>query len=336
MRNLWKPMILAISMLFLALTAACGAEQGVGSGTGASSPTAPAPAADVKTIEHALGKTEIKGTPQRIVALEWTYAEDLLALGVPPVGIADIKGYHTWMNVQAPLPADVQDVGNRQEPSLEAIAALKPDLLITSELRAKTNYDELSRIAPTIVFNPYPPEGAGMTQYDEMESAFRTIADIVGKQDEAKKVLADLNQAYEQAKAKLAAKGKAGAAVAVTQAYSQQNAAVMRMFTDNSMTAQIMGRMGLKNAYRSNAFQLNGFETTGVESLPQVQEAHFIYIVQDNDNVFETLLKDNAVWKGLAFVKENRTYRLPGNTWPFGGPLSAKVLVELTTDALTK
>jgi ABC-type Fe3+-hydroxamate transport system substrate-binding protein len=52
--------------------------------------------------------------------------------------------------------------------------------------------------------------------------------------------------------------------------------------------------------------------------------------------VFEKQLKDNAVWKGLSFVKENKTFMLPGNTWPFGGPLSAKVFVELTTNNLTK
>ena len=33
-----------------------------------------------RVIKHTMGEAEITGTPQRIVALEWTYAEDLLAL----------------------------------------------------------------------------------------------------------------------------------------------------------------------------------------------------------------------------------------------------------------
>ena len=47
---------------------------------------------ETRTIKHALGETKITGVPKRIVALEWLYAEDVLALGVQPVGIADMKG----------------------------------------------------------------------------------------------------------------------------------------------------------------------------------------------------------------------------------------------------
>lgn len=35
-----------------------------------------------REIEHALDTTVIEGTPARVVALEWTYAEDLIAVGL--------------------------------------------------------------------------------------------------------------------------------------------------------------------------------------------------------------------------------------------------------------
>ncbi len=44
------------------------------------------------TIEDVYGEQTIEGTPKRVVVLEWVYAEDLLALGVQPVGMADIEG----------------------------------------------------------------------------------------------------------------------------------------------------------------------------------------------------------------------------------------------------
>src|SRR5687768_3607948 len=56
--------------------------------------------AQPRVIKHAMGETEITGTPQRIVALEWTYAEDLLALGVQPVGVADIAGMNKWVEMK--------------------------------------------------------------------------------------------------------------------------------------------------------------------------------------------------------------------------------------------
>ncbi|ULL19324.1 iron-siderophore ABC transporter substrate-binding protein [Paenibacillus sp. H1-7] len=335
MRAIGKPLIIILSLVLMFLTA-CGAKTNTSQGTAPAAPSAnQETSSGSKTIKHALGTTEVKGTAKRVVALEWSHVEHLLAVGVQPVGIADIKGYKTWVNIPPQLDASVADVGTRTEPSLEAIAALKPDLIIAPDFRIKSSYEALSKIAPTIAFNPYPAEGAG-NQFDEMEKTFRTVAELVGKKAEADKVMSDLQKSFDEAKAKLKAKGKEGAEVAVTQAFSQQNAAVLRMFTDNSMLIQIMQRMGLKNSFKSDKFESNGFATTSVEALPAVQNANFIYIVQDNDNIFEKQLKDNAVWNGLTFVKEKRTFKLPGNTWTFGGALSAKSIVDLVTNALTK
>ncbi|MCS7459176.1 iron-siderophore ABC transporter substrate-binding protein [Paenibacillus doosanensis] len=336
MNKMRKPLVIMLSLMLMLLAAACGAKSEPAKDNAAPAAGASQDASGgSKSIKHALGTTEIKGTAKRVVALDWSYVEFLLAVGVQPAGVADIKGYKTWVNIPTQLDASVVDVGVRTEPSLEAIAALKPDLIVAPDFRIKSSYEALSKIAPTVAFNPYPAEGAG-DQYDEMEKTFLTVADLVGKKAEGEKVMSDLQKSFDEAKAKLKEKGKEGAEIAVTQAFSQQNAAVLRMFTDNSMIIQIMNRIGLKNAFKSAKFEPNGFATTSVEALPAVQNANFIYIVQDNDNIFEKQLKDNAVWNGLAFVKENRTYKLPGNTWTFGGPLSAKTIVDLLTNALAK
>ncbi|NHN31881.1 iron-siderophore ABC transporter substrate-binding protein [Paenibacillus sp. S3N08] len=340
MRTLFKPVTTLLCSALLLFTAACGASpQTPAPAGGASAPTTVQPAATsastTKTIKHAMGTAEIKGTPKQIVVLEWSFVEDLLALGIQPAGVADIKGYKRNVNIKPQLAENMVDVGTRQESNLEAIAGLKPDLIITAASRAKQNYEQLKQIAPTIVFDAYPLEGAG-DQYSVMEATFKTIADLVGKNSEADKILNDLEKVYADSKEKLKAAKKDGAEFALTQASSNQNAASLRMFHDNSMIVQILQRAGLKNAFKSPKFESLGFTTGSVELLPSVQNANFIYIVQPEDNVFEKQLKDNAVWKGLSFVKENRIYALPGTTWTFGGPLSAQVIVELTTQALTK
>ena len=43
-------------------------------------------------IKHALGTEVFDKVPERIVVLEWNLAEELLALGIQPVGMADIEG----------------------------------------------------------------------------------------------------------------------------------------------------------------------------------------------------------------------------------------------------
>src|SRR5699024_3291217 len=82
------------------------------------------------TIEDAMGEQTIEGVPENIVVLEWSYAEDLLALGIQPAGVADLDGFHQWVNIDKEFDESVEDVGTRQEPNLEAISRLNPDLII--------------------------------------------------------------------------------------------------------------------------------------------------------------------------------------------------------------
>src|SRR5690554_378402 len=103
-----------------------------------------------RIIKDSIGDQTIDGTPQRVVVLEWTYAEDVLALGVQPVGAADIENYNKWVNIGTELSSEVVDVGTRQEPNLETIASLEPDLIIAVSFRHKPILDQLNAIAPTL------------------------------------------------------------------------------------------------------------------------------------------------------------------------------------------
>ena len=75
-------------------------------------------------------------------------------LGMAPVGAADMKGYDTW--VAAPRPRGMKDVGSRQSPSIERIAALRPDLIVVPDYRSTKNLAQLKKIAPVLVTHPYP------------------------------------------------------------------------------------------------------------------------------------------------------------------------------------
>ncbi|MDQ1914908.1 iron-siderophore ABC transporter substrate-binding protein [Paenibacillus sp. GD4] len=332
----FKPIALLIAIVLL--IAGCGnsaAPANSASKPADSAATQKESQASKRTIKHVLGTTDLEAAPKKIVALEWVYAEDLLALGIQPAGVADIAGYKKSVNVKPALEASVVDVGTRQEPNLETIAAIKPDLIIGVSFRHKAIYDKLKGIAPTIMFEPYPPEN-GPNQYQEMEETFLTIADAVDKKTAAQDVLKKLNDSYAQAGEKLKKAGKNGTEFVLVQGFSSKDVPTIRAFTENSMASQIMGKIGLKNAYKSSKFEAYGFATTNVEALPAVQKANFFYVVTEEDNIFTKQLKDNPVWKGLDFVKENRTYSLGGATWLFGGPISAQVFVDQVTTLLAK
>jgi ferric hydroxamate transport system substrate-binding protein len=276
-----------------------------------------------KIYKHTLGESCVVGTPKRIVALEWKYAEDLLALGIQPLAVADIKGYNNWVNIAPKLATTVIDVGTRQAPNLELLTTLKPDLIIAPSFRVAQTYGRLSQIAPTLTFNAYPQDGS--SHIAEMVSTFRTIGTVTGRSSVAEALLTRMNAQFSQARAKLVNLKLAGDSFVLTQAFTSQNVGTMRLFTRNSMVSEILERMGLKNAWADKPQQF-GFTTIGLEGLTQLKTDHFFYIVQDSDNIFAAA-GVQALWQSLPFVQKNRAYQMAGNTWTFGGPLSAQTLI---------
>ncbi|RNA67480.1 ABC transporter substrate-binding protein [Alteribacter keqinensis] len=289
------------------------------------------------TIEGTNGEVTLDEPAQKVVVLEWTYAENLLALGIQPAGMADIEEYHNYVNIDAELDEDaVTDVGGRQEPNLEAIAALEPDLIIGVSFRHDAILDELESIAPTVIFNPYPEEDESMDLYEEMEMTFEEMAKAVGKENEAEQVLTDLDGKYEEAKSKIDEADLETRDVILTLAYSGAQAPEIRVFTPHSMASIILERIGLNNVHEPDQFEEFGSSTYNVEGLVQYEDANYLYTVPDDDNIYENQLEGNAVWENLNFVKEDRLYDLGEDTWLYGGPLSAETLLEQVTDVMVK
>ena len=287
--------------------------------------------AAVRVIKHALGETEITGTPQRIVALEWKYAEDLLAIGLQPVGVADIAGYNEWVKIPVALSPDVVDVGTRQAPNLELLASLQPDLILTSSNRVGESYAQLSAIAPTLVFSPYPTDET-VSPYQEMRDVLMLIAEITNRHSEGEAALARLDQKFADARAILESAGLLGEKFILAQGFTADNAATVRLFIENAMAIQIIEQIGLELGWNSG-WQQYGFSTVSVEELPALGDLHFFYVVQDDDNIFASEAV-KPLWDQLEFVKHDHAYPLGGGTWLFGGPLSAEVLVDMVVTAL--
>ncbi|MBZ0284042.1 MAG: iron-siderophore ABC transporter substrate-binding protein [Anaerolineae bacterium] len=260
--------------------------------------------------------------PQRIVVLEWTYAEDVLALGLQPIGVADIEGYNNWVKIPVALDESAADVGFRNEPNLERIAELNPDLIIAVSFRVINNYDELSAIAPTLVFDPYPADGS--SHYDEMTSTLTSIAAALNREAEAQQVLERMETYFANANAALESAGRTGETFIVSQGFMVSEVPTFRLFTDNAMAVEVLSRIGLENAW-DDAPQLYGFTEVSIEAFSQLGDTNFFYVAQNDHNTF---LSESPLWSRLPFVESQRAYWLGGDAWLFGGPLSAEVLVD--------
>ncbi len=172
------------------MLAACGGAPAPGA-----EPAAETAAGFPVTVDHALGTTEITAPPQRVVSLGYTDQDAILALGIVPVGIREFTGKKpsaTWPWAGALLQGRQPQVLDG-EISLEAIAALDPDLIIgVSAGLTQDQYDSYSQIAPVVT----QPVG-DLPFQTGWQDATRIIGQALGRTADADRLVNDLEARFD-------------------------------------------------------------------------------------------------------------------------------------------
>ncbi|HYN96029.1 MAG TPA: iron-siderophore ABC transporter substrate-binding protein [Pilimelia sp.] len=312
---------LAAALAATLALAACGTTEEPAAGGGAT-PTAGGPV----TVTDSRGKAVTLQAPAtKVVGLEWGEVEMLVSLGVQPVGVADVKGFSTW-NTAVKLDAGVKDVGTRNEPSVDSIAALQPDLVVLGSDAAATLAPQLEKFVPVLV-----TKGSDATRnLDRLRDDFTLIATAVGKQDRAAQVLADFDAALAAGKKKITDAGAAGREFAIADGWKEGSAISIRMFGQGALVSQVGVELGLRNAWAGKVDEVWGLGQTDVEGLNALKgkDVHFFYNASDGVDVFADGLRGNAVWTALPFVARGQLHRMPNGIWTFGGPLSCQQYLD--------
>lgn len=189
----------ALTLLLSALTLA------------AAQPTA-RPAAPV-TVRDDRGSVTVSARPVRIAAAHPISLELLLALGVQPAGYA---GFLEGARLGTPLKnipryADLL----RSEPTflgspqfnLEALAALKPDLILSTPFGNADAERQMRRIAPTLLFE--------YSQGDGWQRAILPLARVLGREKRAQELLRAVERQTLQGRTLLAPTVRRGKRVAM-------------------------------------------------------------------------------------------------------------------------
>lgn len=95
-------------------------------------------------VPHVQGSTQVTTTPQKVVSYDLAALDTLRMLGVPVVGVPELKYPPSLAEFSA-----MNKVGTLFEPNYEALNALDPDLVIVAG-RSQPKYADVSRVAPTI------------------------------------------------------------------------------------------------------------------------------------------------------------------------------------------
>lgn len=117
----------------------CGSDEQGGSGS----------SGETRSVEHALGTTEVPMNPQRVVVLDANTVDTVFALGVRSVGGPDPDSPAVLSHLKERLK-EVESWGQEGQPDLETIATMEPDLILGIETQLEEIYNEASQIAPTV------------------------------------------------------------------------------------------------------------------------------------------------------------------------------------------
>jgi ABC-type Fe3+-hydroxamate transport system substrate-binding protein len=284
------------------------------------------------SVVDARGETiELDGPATKVVALEWNAAESLVSLGVMPAGIADVAGYGDYVQA-APLDDTVTDVGMRGEPSVDAIAGLAPDLVVVTNDLAETAIAQIEEIAPVLVLR-----GADASDsIGQMEKNLNDIATLTGSEDEAEKLLADLDATIAEGKAALEEAGLDGTAFALNDAYAYNGAITIRPFYQGAVLTDVAEQLGLVSAWEGEGDENYGLGETDVEALTALPaDVKYLVLGSQEGTVYSNELAANPIWTALPFVQSGDVYTLTDGIWPFGGPASIALFVDSVVDSLT-
>lgn len=272
---------------------------------------------DTVTVKHELGETDVSKEPKKVVALELSFVDALEGLGMQPVGIAD-DNKKDMIEKLVDGKVDYTSVGTRQQPNLEVISSLQPDLIIADVQRHKAIYKELQQIAPTIELK------SRESTYEENIESFETISKAVGKEDVANKRLQEHEQTIQELKDTL--KEEAGQTVlpAVVRDTSFQ------AHTSSSYDGEFLEKLGLKNAVESE----EAYAEMNLEQLSDINPG--ILILANNEGKLITdEWKNNPLWKDLDAVKNDKVFVVDRDLWTrFRGVISAEAIGKDTVKLL--
>ena len=247
-------------------------------------------------VTHEAGTTNVPDHPKRIVALEFSFVDALDELGIEPVGIAQ----ENKDDVSGLLGKKISftEVGTRQQPNLEVISSLKPDLIIGDFNRHKGIYKQLQQIAPTIILK------SRNATYQENLASFKSIAEAVGQTDKMEQRLKLHDKRLAVAKQKVDPDDQRKIMVGVFRSDS------LTAHGETSFDGELLEKLGIDNAITKTV------EPTVTITLEQIVkwDPDVIFMAEADPKLLNEW-KKNPLWNQITAVKKGEVYEVNRDLW---------------------
>lgn len=265
-----------------------------------------------RTIKHDLGTTTVTGDPKRVVALEFSFVDALVAVGMAPVGVADDSKPERIIPGLKDKVGNYKSVGLRATPNIQVLTALKPDLILADSGRHKAIYAQLSKIAPTVAY-------ASLNgNYQQVMDSEMSAAIALNKCDQMKTRLAE----HDKILTDLKAKAKAGETRKAMFAVSSDKE--FTGFPPKAYTPGVLALLGIKSPLADDSGDATVSLT--LETVVSTKPDIMFIAGQTGDTLADTWEK-SPLWKQIPAVKDNATYKVDQNVWSRSRGLVASELI---------
>ncbi|GAA3400640.1 hypothetical protein GCM10020370_05690 [Paenibacillus hodogayensis] len=273
-----------------------------------------------RVYKHLRGETAIPKQPKRIVTA--FHVGQPMALGVKPLGSSTYILQNPAIDTKG-----MEDLGVPL--NLEKITSLDPDLIILIDAYVESGggYDAFSKIAPTIVIEPY---------YDPVKD-IALMGDILGKEEEAKRWTEEFEKKIVAAKKQVNEAIPANETFTIVSFFEKSP----RVYRDQNMGGNILYKyLGLKPQQKVlsdliNSGQKPPYSEVSAEVLSEfIGDNLFVAVNDGNRAAFESF-KKTGIWNNLGAVKNGKVYTIDYDLFLQSDPIAVTKQVDLLTNILT-
>jgi iron complex transport system substrate-binding protein len=256
---------------------------------------------------------------KRIVTLDPLLTLGLLIELKAPVVATPYMGIQEEEVLSFVTQSKLVDLGNPREPSLERVAALKPDLIIGSTEAHASIYETVSKIAPTVFLD-----------HVDWKVYRQRLADITGRTGAAQAELA----AYEKRVAAIRARMKDKDVTVSTVRFAPDRFVV---FLDGPFAYapfSVLREAGVKRTAYETVTDATIVKRPDWEELANLDGDILLYVSASGfesgpDDALEREVTGNPLWQLLPAVQSGRAHRVDRGPWQsFHGLASANRILD--------
>lgn len=266
----------------------------------------------MEATESASESTAENAVTPRVVVLNTGQLENVLSLGIVPVGAAKAKGgvvIPEFVRENFGSGADldsIADCGLRDNPDLETIASLKPTIICANQRTDEAIINQLKEIAPVVL-----GKGRGVNWKPDL----LTIGEGLGMGEQAQQLLDSYEEGVAQLKEKLGANPP-------TVSFLRTKGDQFEVFGPNSFTGTIAEDLGLPRPENQAAITETGLELSA-EELGQADADWIFYGSRAGD----PSPADTTVWSTLKAVEKKQAVEVDYEPWFVNASVFAASLV---------